>query len=164
MNKNWVTRLIGKFATEGGEIYISDEGIQIRDENDWPVQHDWFGDRLEDFQRVLQPRVITLEQEAMKSPELREAYEQRGLQVKYWRACSAAFVDYPLALRENDLTKDKLPCSLTRLMMVSDLASNIIPSNQVVLSLYWVFQVPLEEISVASSKNSLKLIFQNWKL
>ena len=67
---------------KGGEISISDEGIQIWDKNDWPVQHDWFGDRLEDFQRVLQPRVVTLEQEALNVPELRQAHEQRGLQAQ----------------------------------------------------------------------------------
>jgi uncharacterized protein with ParB-like and HNH nuclease domain len=90
-----------EIRNQGGEISIADEGIQIRDENDWPVQHDWFGDRLEDFQRLLQPRVIALEKEALKDPELRQAYEQRGLLVRYWRACSAALVGSRLSFREN---------------------------------------------------------------
>ncbi len=99
-----------EIRNSGGEISISDEGIQIRDENDWPVQHDWFGDRLEDFQRVLQPRVVTLEQEAMNVPELREAHEQRGLQAKYWRACSAALAGSQVAMRENDPAKGQTYC------------------------------------------------------
>ena len=41
---------IRELRNKGGEVSISDEDIQVRDENDWPVQHDWFGDRLEDFQ------------------------------------------------------------------------------------------------------------------
>jgi len=85
----------------GGEISISDAGIQIRDENDWQIQHDWFGDRLEDFQRVLQPRVNQLENEALNVPELRQAYEQRGLLVRYWRACSAVLAGSHLSFREN---------------------------------------------------------------
>jgi len=90
-----------EIRNKGGEISISDEGIQIRDENDWPVQHDWFGDRLEDFQRVLQPRVVALEKEALNVPELRQAYEQRGLLVRYWRACAVALAGSQISFREN---------------------------------------------------------------
>jgi len=85
----------------GGEIYITDEGIPIRDQNDWLVQHDWFGDRLEDFQRVLQPRVIVFEKEALDDPELRQAHEQRSLLAKYWRACSVTLTGSQLSFREN---------------------------------------------------------------
>ena len=98
-------QLTWEMNNNGGEIYITDEGIPIRDQNDWLVQHDWFGDRLEDFQRVLQPRVIALEKEALADPELRQAYEQRDLREKYWRACSAALVGSPIQFRENDLAK-----------------------------------------------------------
>jgi hypothetical protein len=77
---------------KGGEICITDEGIPIRDQNDWPVQHDWFGDRLEDFQRVLQPRVIALEKEALKDPDTRQALEQRKLARKLF---NTALERYP---------------------------------------------------------------------
>jgi hypothetical protein len=70
-------QLTWELSTNGGEIYITDEGIPIRDQNDWPVQHDWFGDRLEDFQRVLQPRVIKLEQQALQDPDIRQSIELR---------------------------------------------------------------------------------------
>jgi hypothetical protein len=99
-----------EIRNQGGEIFISDEGIQIRDENDWPVQHDWFGDRLEDFQRVLQPRVIALEKEALNDPELRQSFEQRELLVKYWRACSAALTGSQLSFRENEPGAGKTVC------------------------------------------------------
>jgi hypothetical protein len=94
----------------GGEIYITDEGIPIRDQNDWPVQHDWFGDRLEDFQRVLQPRVIELEKEALNDPELRQAHEQRNLLAKYWRACSMALTGSQLSFRENAADAGQTVC------------------------------------------------------
>jgi hypothetical protein len=103
-------KLDWEIRNQGGEISIADEGIQIRDENDWPVQHDWFGDRLEDFQRVLQPRVIALEKEALNDPELRQAHEQRGLHVKYWRACSAALTGSQLLFRENDPNAGQTVC------------------------------------------------------
>ena len=90
-----------EIGNRGGEISVSDTGIPISDENDWLVQHDWFGDRLEDLQRVLQPRVLVLEKEALDNPEFRLAYEQRGLLVKYWRACSAALAGSQLSFREN---------------------------------------------------------------
>ena len=103
-------QLSWELNNNGGEIYTTDEGIPIRDQNDWPVQHDWFGDRLEDFQRVLQPRVIQLEKEALNDPELRQALEQRGLQAKYWRACSVSLTGSQLALRPNDLDKGQTVC------------------------------------------------------
>ena len=103
-------QLSWELNNNGGEIYISDEGIPIRDQNDWPVQHDWFGDRLEDFQRIIQPRVIALEKEALNDPELRVAHEQRSLQEKYWRACSAILSSSQLAFRDSDLSKGQIVC------------------------------------------------------
>ena len=94
----------------GGEIYITDEGIPIRDQNDWPIQHDWFGDRLEDFQRVLQPRVLALEKEALQDPDIRQALEQRDLQIRYWRACTSALAGSHLTLHENDPAKGRMFC------------------------------------------------------
>ncbi len=107
--------LTWELSNNGGEIYITDEGIPIRDQNDWPVQHDWFGDRLEDFQRVLQPRVIALEKEALNDPELRQALEQRGLLANYWRACVAALVGSSLAFRNNDPNAGRMYCRFERL-------------------------------------------------
>jgi hypothetical protein len=45
--------------------------------------------------------VIKLEQAALSVPELREAYEQRGSLVKYWRACSAALAGSQLLFRDH---------------------------------------------------------------
>jgi hypothetical protein len=85
-------QLTWELNNNGGEIYITDEGIPIRDQNDWPIQHDWFGDRLEDFQRVLQPRVLAFEKEALQDPVSRQALERRELQINYWRACASALL------------------------------------------------------------------------
>ena len=61
------------WKVEQGEsdIYTSDTGIQIWDKEDWPVQHDWLGDRLEDYLRVLRPRVEAYERQALTDPELK---------------------------------------------------------------------------------------------
>lgn len=77
-------------GNNGGEIYTTDEGIPIRDLNDWPVQHDWFGDRLDDFLRVLKPRVLALEAEALKDPELRKVLENRDRFAEFWRVFAQA--------------------------------------------------------------------------
>jgi uncharacterized protein with ParB-like and HNH nuclease domain len=102
--------LTWRLTNSGGEIYITDEGIRIRDENDWLVQHDWFGDRLEDFQRILQPRVITLEAAALDIPEIRQKLEQHNLLKSFWQACSSALSGSCLALRPTDQIKGKTYC------------------------------------------------------
>ena len=83
-----------------GEIYVADEDIQIRDRDDWPVQHDWFGDRLEDFLRVFVSRVTKFEQQALLDPALKQSVGQREQLVEYWRACSTALAGSALAFRE----------------------------------------------------------------
>jgi hypothetical protein len=93
----------------GGEIYITDEGIPIRDQNDWPVQHDWFGDRLEDFRRVLQPRVLGLEKEALKDSDIRKSIERRDQFAFYWRACANSLIGSHLSFR-SDLQKGRSYC------------------------------------------------------
>jgi len=103
-------QLTWELNNNGGEIYITDEGIRIRDQNDWLVQHDWFGDRLEDFQRVLQPRVIALEQAALDIPEIRQKLEQHNLLTSFWQASSSALSGSCLALRPNDQIKGKTYC------------------------------------------------------
>lgn len=100
---------------QGGEIYISDEGIQIRDVNDWTIQQDWYGDRLEDFQRVLQPHVIALEKEAFNDLTLRQSFEQREQYVKYWNACAAALAGSQVAFRENAASRGRSVCRFTPL-------------------------------------------------
>ena len=99
----------------GGEIYITDEGIPIRDQNDWPVQHDWFGDRLEDFQRVLVPRVNQLEQQALQDPEIKQTIEQREQLADYWRTCATSMKSPPATLRENEPGKGRDYCRFTSL-------------------------------------------------
>lgn len=103
-------QLSWELSNSGGEIYITDEGIPIRDQNDWPVQHDWFGDRLEDFQRVLQPRVIALEKEALTDPTIRQSIERRDQLAAYWQACAGTLTGSQLAFRNSDLDKGRWYC------------------------------------------------------
>lgn len=93
-----------------GEIFVVDEGIPIRDPNDWPVQHDWFGDRFEDFKRVLVPRAIRFEAEALQDPALRHGVEQREQLAAYWTECSKVLTGSTLAFRENDPRKGRRYC------------------------------------------------------
>ena len=64
---------------------------------------------------MFQPRVVTLEQEALNVPELRQAHEQRALQAQYWRACSSALAGSQIALRENDPVKGQTVCRFNTL-------------------------------------------------
>jgi uncharacterized protein with ParB-like and HNH nuclease domain len=118
-----------ELSNSGGEIYVTDEGIPIRDQNDWPVQHDWFGDRLEDFQRVLRPRVLASEREAMQDPEIRQALAQRELQKKYWRACAAALAGASVSLRESDTASGRTFCRFAPLDDGISFGSQYYPSD-----------------------------------
>ncbi len=88
--------------SSGGEIFVADEGIPIRDPNDWPVQHDWFGDRLEDFQRVLVPRVVAAEEIVLKDPAVRQSVDQQNRLKEYWAACGRTLAGSPTTFREYD--------------------------------------------------------------
>jgi uncharacterized protein with ParB-like and HNH nuclease domain len=62
---------------ESGDIYIADEGVGLWDQEDWPIQHDWMGDHLEDYLRAFKPRVEKLEEEVLLDPGLRRKTEKR---------------------------------------------------------------------------------------
>lgn len=115
--------------SKGGEIYITDEGISLRDQNDWPVQHDWFGDRLEDFQRVLKPRVLTLEQEALQDTDIRLALEQRDLQIRYWRACASTLAGSRLTIRDKDPDRGWTYCRFSPLDDGLEFGIQLYPAN-----------------------------------
>jgi hypothetical protein len=118
-----------ELSNSGGEVYITDEGIPIRDQNDWPVQHDWFGDRLEDFQRVFRPRVLALEREALQDPEIRQALAQRELQTKYWRACASVLAGASVSLRESDTANGRTFCRFGSLDDGISFGSQCYPSD-----------------------------------
>jgi hypothetical protein len=106
-----------KWDLEGGsmDIYVTDDGIQTRDQNDWPIQHDWFGDRLEDFQRVLQPRVLALEKEALLDPGIKRELDQQQMRRDYWNACTAVVNGPQLQAREGDRANGRAYCRLAHL-------------------------------------------------
>lgn len=117
---------------EGGsiDVYVTDGGIQTRDQNDWPIQHDWFGDRLEDFQRVLQPRVMALEKEALLDPEIKREIDQRQMRRDYWTACSRGMSGPQFQVRERDCVGGRMYCRLAVLDDGIRLGSQISASNQ----------------------------------
>ena len=95
---------------DGNDIFIADEGIHIWDEEDWPIQHDWMGDRLEEFTNVFKPKVLKLEQEVLANPELRQKIERRGRLAEYWNACATELAGSVLHLRDNDPNSGRIYC------------------------------------------------------
>ena len=99
----------------GGEVYASDEDIPIRDQDDWPVQHDWFGDRLEDFQRVFVPRSIQIERAALQDPALRQSVDQRDELSAYWKACADSITNSALVVHAKDIESGRRYCRFQQL-------------------------------------------------
>jgi len=87
---------------EETDIYVNDKGIPLNDESDWPIQFDWFGDRLEDFLRVLKPRVEKIEKEALADESIRKEFEAGRRIVDYWKACAQYLQSGSLHFRPND--------------------------------------------------------------
>jgi hypothetical protein len=100
---------------EPGDIHIIDDGVTIWDREDWPVQHDWLGDRLEDFLRVFKTRTEAIEQEVLKDPALRGKVEQQQSLVEYWEGCAAEFAGSQLTLREPDLSRGRNYCRFEKM-------------------------------------------------
>ncbi len=105
------------WKVEEGEsdIYTSDSGLQIWDQEDWPVQHDWLGDRLEDYLRVLRPRVEAYEREVLKNPEIKQEVEQYHYLVEYWNACAEEFQGSALRFRERELVGGRKTCKFEKI-------------------------------------------------
>ncbi len=104
-----------EIRNSGGEIHAADEGVSIRDQNDWPVQHDWLGDRVEDFQRVLVPRVLSLEAQALKDPAHKQSVVKRDRLVAYWTECSNRLTGAHLAFRDGDTHLGRNYCRFNHL-------------------------------------------------
>jgi len=97
------------------DIYIKDSGVQVWDKEDWTVQHDWLGDKLEDFLRVLKPRVEMLEQEAMADPVIRHEVESYHQFVEYWKACAKDMQGAATQVRESELERGRKTCSFEKI-------------------------------------------------
>ncbi len=95
---------------ESGDIYIVDEGIGIWDQEDWPIQHDWMGDHLEDYLRVFKPKVVKLEEEVLRDPGLRRKIEKRERFIEYWNACAIELAGSALRLRESEPNAGRIYC------------------------------------------------------
>ena len=100
---------------DSGDIYVEDDGIMVWDREDWPVQHDWFGDRLDDYLRVLKPRVEELEAEAMADPELRSKVEKQEQMVEYWKSCASALKGSAVSFRESEPQSGRKYCRFERI-------------------------------------------------
>ena len=102
--------LIWATSKEATEAYVDDKGIPLNDESDWPIQFDWFGDRLEDFLRVLKPRVERHEPAALADDEVRKQFEAKKLVVQYWSGCSQHLQSGAVRFRPNDPSKGRYYC------------------------------------------------------
>jgi hypothetical protein len=99
-----------KLEWNQGDIFAADDGSTTFDREDWPVQHDWIGDHLEDYLRVFKPRVEKLEDEVLADPELREKVETRRILSEYWSACAEVFTGSKLHLRQADIDAGRHYC------------------------------------------------------
>jgi hypothetical protein len=105
------------WKVEEGEsdIYTNDTGIQIWDKEDWPVQHDWLGDRLEDYLRVLRPRVEAFEQQVLTDPEIKQEVERYHQFAEYWKACSREIQGSTVRFRERELEGGRKTCKFEKI-------------------------------------------------
>jgi hypothetical protein len=110
-------------------IFVCDEGVPLWDRDDWPVQHDWFGDRWEDFQRVLIPRVTQYEQESLQDPGLKQAVEKHEHMVAYWRSCSTGLSGSKLVFREKDPAAGRNYCRFLKLDTGISLGAQYYPED-----------------------------------
>ena len=97
------------------DIYTNDTGIQIWDKEDWPIQHDWLGDKLEDYLRVLKPRVETFEQEALADQGIKEEVDRYHQFFEYWKACAEEMQGSTVRFRERELAGGRKTCKFERI-------------------------------------------------
>lgn len=95
---------------EPGDIFVADDNVPIWDQDDWPVQHDWLGDRLEDYLRVFKARVEKAEEEVISDPDLRRKIEKRERMIAYWNACAAELANTPIRFRDNEVNAGRSYC------------------------------------------------------
>lgn len=94
-----------KWNTDGHEVYISEDDVDWSDKDDWPIQHDWFGDHLEDFLRVFPALVERLENEVAVDPKLLQKEEARLRLCEYWANCANEFAGSKLSFRKGDIER-----------------------------------------------------------
>lgn len=103
-------QLYWKGEKGAADIYIKDSGVQVWDKEDWPVQHDWLGDKLEDYLRVLKPRVEAYEREALADPEIKEEVEKHQQFVDYWQGCGKEMQGSAVRFREREPALGRKTC------------------------------------------------------
>jgi len=104
-----------KVEEGSADIYINDQGVQVWDKEDWPVQHDWLGDKLEDYLRVLKPRVEAYEQEALADPEIKQEVEKHQQLVDYWQGCSKEMQGATVRFREQEPGLGRKTCRFEKI-------------------------------------------------
>jgi hypothetical protein len=97
------------------DIYINDSDVQVWDKDDWPVQHDWLGDKLEDYLRVLKPRVEAYEREVLADPEIKQKVEKHQQLVDYWRDCGKAMQGASTSFPEPALARGRNTCRFEKI-------------------------------------------------
>jgi hypothetical protein len=122
------------WKVEEGEsdIYTNDTGIQIWDKEDWPVQHDWLGDRIEDYLRVLKRRVEAYERESLTDPEIWQEVERYHQFVEYWKACSQEIQGSTVRFREREVESGRKTCKFEKIETGFFFAAQCYPDDSAV--------------------------------
>jgi hypothetical protein len=107
--------LIWKIEQGESDIYTDDTGLQIWDKEDWPLQHEWFGDRLDDYLRVLRPRVEAYEREVLTDPEIKQEVERFHQFAEYWKACAEVLQGSAIRFRERELQGGRKTCKFEKI-------------------------------------------------
>ena len=105
------------WKVEEGEsdIYIDDSGLQLWDKEDWPVQHDWLGDKLEDYLRVLKPHIEAYEREALANPDIKREVEKYHQFVEYWKACASGLKGTAIQFRAREVERGRKTCKFEKI-------------------------------------------------
>ncbi len=149
---------------ESGDINnLADEGIGIWDQEDWPIQHDWMGDHLEDYLRVFKPRVVKLEQEVLRDPGLRRKIEKRGRLIEYWNACAAKLVGSPIQFREGEPNAGRTYCRFEQIDTGISFGAQYYDSERSWIAPILEFPKKQEGVYVQCSRNLQKVVEPNWK-
>jgi hypothetical protein len=99
-----------KWKDEDFEVYVSEDDVDWSDKDDWPIQHDWLGDHLEDFMRVFPYLVDKLETELEVDPKLLQKEEARHLLCEYWACCATEFTGSRLSFRKGEIERGQHYC------------------------------------------------------
>jgi hypothetical protein len=96
------------------------------------VQHDWLGDRIEDYLRVLKRRVEAYERESLTDPEIWQEVERYHQFVEYWKACSQEIQGSTVRFREREVESGRKTCKFEKIETGFFFAAQCYPDDSAV--------------------------------